>query len=560
MKFAFCFLPSALCLLYACSPKSESNTPPAQVGDRQVTAAAFERRLRHFLMLTPIDEPHVREALLQNMVNEKVLVLEAEQRGLHEQPDYHDYLQRAETDAVLDAYQNVIADTHGVVSEADLFTAFALQNEKVRARHLFAPSREEADRLYARLQAGTPFEALAAETLRDQTLAARGGDLGYFALDDVDQAIQKVAATLKVGEISPPFKSFYGYSIIKLEDRFRNPFLLESEYAKNKERLHWEVRHQKRAEMLRAHGRKILAGLNMQYEPAILDLLWAELEAARNNSLENVAPEQSLFSRISSDLPLAKVKGQAWTVKELQEHARWTSSRQRRAIRSKEALQEFINGLALREELLAEAKAQGLQDNAAVRAIVAERAEQFLIKKMRALVMDTVRVPEDSLRAEFARNPKQYAHPRQVNVREITVATRELAEKLLAQVRSGGDFAKLAHEHSLRPWTRDRGGEAGFAVQGEYGPVGQAIFTLPKHGFGGPYQLGEHFMIVQVLDVREERSKNFAEAQAEISESLLGYMKWSALKKQMNVWRQRHQIATDAGALSRVRSPLKKSS
>lgn len=559
LKRARPFLLALLCLGYACGEKQSSSTPLARVDEKQVTAAAFERRLRHFLMLTPIDEPHVREALLQNMVNEKVLVLEAEQRGLLEQSDYLDYVQRVETDVVLDAYQNVIADTHGVVREEDLFTAFALQNEKVRARHLFARTREEAERLYARLQTGTPFEMLAAETLTDQQLAARGGDLGYFALDDIDQAIKKVAATLKVGEVSPPFKSFYGYSIIKLEDRFRNPFLLETEFAKNKKRLDWEVRHQKRAEMLRTHARQISKELNIQYNAATLGLLWAELQAANKDSLAQVTPEQPLFHRISPDLPLAHVKGRPWTVGDLQAHARWTSMRQRRAIRSQEALQEFINGLAIRDELLAEARAEGLHKSAAVRALVAERVEQFVVNKMRRLTTDTVRVPEDTLRAEYARNPRQYVHPKQVNVREITVASRELAERLLAQLRRGADFAQLARAHSVRQWSRERGGEVGFAAKGEFGQLGQAIFALTKNSFGGPYQIGEHYMIVQVLDMHEERLKTFAEAQAEINENLLGYMKWSALKKHTEVWRKEHQVAIDAEALNRVASPLKKS-
>ncbi len=559
MKLARCSWLVALCLLSACGDKRENKLPLAQVGDKEVTAANFERRLRHFLMLTPIDEPHVREALLQNMVDEKVLVLEAERRGLPELPDFQDYVQRVETDAILDAYQDMLADTHGVVSDADLFTAFALQNEKVRARHLFVRTREEAEQLYTRLQAGAAFEDLAAETFKDKQLAASGGDLGYFALDEIDQAIKKVAATMKVDEVSQPFKSFYGYSIIKLEDRFRNPFLLESEFAKNKERLHWEVRHQKRAEMLRTHGRKILTDLNIQYNPATLDLLWAELQNTHDDSLENLEPEQPIFSRVSADLPLAKVKGQEWTVKDLQARARWTSGRQRRAIRSKEALQEYINGLALRDELLAEAKAKGLHENPAVRAFVAERTEQFLVTKVRASTTDTVRVPEDSLRAEYERNPKQYVHAQQVNVREITVASRTEAERLLAQIRNGADFAELARQYSLREWSRGRDGEVGYATKSEFGPLGQAIFALPKHRLGGPYQIGEHFMIVQVFDIRAERAKTFVEAKAEIAEGLLSNAQRAVLKKHIATWRQDYKISTDANALRRVRSPLAKS-
>jgi parvulin-like peptidyl-prolyl isomerase len=440
-----------------------------------------------------------------------------------------------------------------------LFTEFALENEKARARHLFAATLDEANALYMRLQNGESFEALAAETFRDPQLARNGGDLGYFAIDEVDQAFKKALATMKVGEVSKPLKTFYGYSIIKLEDRFRNPFLVETEFAKNKKRLHWEVRHQKRAEMLRAHGQKTLARLHITYNAETLDLLWEELKTGSRDSSEYGDPEQPVFPQIPPELEVAQVGGKPWTVKDVQLRARWTSSRQRRAIRTKEALQDFLNGLALRDELLREAKARGVDRDAKVRALVAERLEQFLVKKMRTAITDTVTVPEDTLRAIYAENPAQYVHPRQVNVREITVATRTEAEQLLVQIRGGADFATLARTHSLREWSRERGGEVGFAAKGEFGPLGQAIFALPQYGVGGPYQTGGHFMIVQVIGMRAERPKSFAEAKAEIAESVLSSAQRAALKKQVANWRLEYKISTDVNALSRVRSPLSKS-
>jgi parvulin-like peptidyl-prolyl isomerase len=53
-----------------------------------------------------------------------------------------------------------------------------------------------------------------------------------------------------------------------------------------------------------------------------------------------------------------------------------------------------------------------------------------------------------------------------VHARHILVDTQEEAESILAQVRSGADFAALARSYSLDTSTRDSGGDLGFFPRG----------------------------------------------------------------------------------------------
>ena len=60
------------------------------------------------------------------------------------------------------------------------------------------------------------------------------------------RAFEDAAYSLKVGEISPPVKTEYGYSIIKLEDRITNPLLTESEFQRKKSHLENVVKMRKK--------------------------------------------------------------------------------------------------------------------------------------------------------------------------------------------------------------------------------------------------------------------------------------------------------------------------
>jgi parvulin-like peptidyl-prolyl isomerase len=64
---------------------------------------------------------------------------------------------------------------------------------------------------------GKGFDSLAQRFSQD-SLAAKGGDLGYFEKDQMMSAFSKRAFNLKVGEISEVFKTKHGYHILKLTD------------------------------------------------------------------------------------------------------------------------------------------------------------------------------------------------------------------------------------------------------------------------------------------------------------------------------------------------------
>ncbi len=95
--------------------------------------------------------------------------------------------------------------------------------EEVRARHILVEKEEEAKAALARIRQGEDFAKVAAELSRDPGSGKEGGDLGYFTQDRMVPQFGKAAFEAKVGEVTEPVQTQFGWHIIKVEDKRARP-------------------------------------------------------------------------------------------------------------------------------------------------------------------------------------------------------------------------------------------------------------------------------------------------------------------------------------------------
>jgi len=168
-----------------------------------------------------------RQALIDYLVDLKIVAQAAEKEKLGEGPDFARRLAMARDKVLMDRLLSEAADKATSETALKAFYEQSIKTlkpeEEVHARHILVPTEEEAKAALARLKKGEDFAKLAAELSKDPGSGKEGGDLGYFTRDRMVKEFGDAAFALKPGEISGIVKTQFGYHIIKVEDRRTKP-------------------------------------------------------------------------------------------------------------------------------------------------------------------------------------------------------------------------------------------------------------------------------------------------------------------------------------------------
>ena len=94
-----------------------------------------------------------------------------------------------------------------------------LDIHEVRASHILVKKRKEAVKIKKEIDNGEITFEDAARMYSICPSSQNGGDLGYFNRKQMAQQFADTAFDLKVGEISPPVGTKFGWHIIKTTDK-----------------------------------------------------------------------------------------------------------------------------------------------------------------------------------------------------------------------------------------------------------------------------------------------------------------------------------------------------
>jgi peptidyl-prolyl cis-trans isomerase C len=177
----------------------------------------------------------------------------------------------------------------------------------------------------------------------------------------------------------------------------------------------------------------------------------------------------------------------------------------------------------INQEVIAqEAVKKGLHKNPEIAAQIDMQRQEILVN---AFVQEYIKanpVTDEAARKEYERI-KPTIPAKEVRARHILVDKEDEAKDLIAQIKKGGSFEKLA-ERSKDPGSKGRGGDLDWAPPGRYTKNFADALTKMKKGqlTDAPVQTEFGWHVIRLDDERATKIPTFEEAKPQIQQMMQG--------------------------------------
>ena len=195
----------------------------ASVNGKQITQADVENMIASMGQQgQAYRNPQGYEAVLEQLINQNLLLLDA-QRNLYErEPAFKAQLNRVKDELLVNyAIEKAIASATATPDDAKKYfeenaEMFAGQ-PTVSASHILVETEDEANALLAKIQAGEiSFADAAAENSKCPS-SRNGGSLGEFSRGQMVPEFDEACFSMQVGELRGPVQTQFGYHLIQLD-------------------------------------------------------------------------------------------------------------------------------------------------------------------------------------------------------------------------------------------------------------------------------------------------------------------------------------------------------
>ena len=320
----------------------------------------------------------------------------------------------------------------------------------------------------------------------------------------MDPAFEDAAYNMKIGEISRPVKTELGYSIIRIEDRFPQPILTEYQYLKDKGRIERVLKIKKKQPAEISYIRE-----QLQIEKIILnDDGIGKLYSLFNPSGIRLSEDQILRNQ---NVVCSEYKGKTFTIRELHERILNLPYFHREKAADLNNLKPIIKGFYLQDKLLETAEKLGYDNNNEIENVFLESSKKLFLQFKFDQILRAANLP-DSLAIDFYNKNKDYfVFPRQIDVRELTVAKKTLADSLFNLLQNGADFGTLAVKYSLRRFSAENNGNIGLSSLNKFGQFSNLLWNSNPGQPLKPVEFEGVFVIFELMKKTDSRQQTFEE-------------------------------------------------
>ncbi len=496
-------------VFFACGTKKEGGGVVAKVGNMTVSTDELNQEWSNAsrMIIRGVSEYERKQDLVNKLIGEKVVLLEAYKEGIDNEVEQDTtFAKQKETILLNVLYKKEIVDK-AKASESEIKDEYDKQKEEIHAAHILVETKDEADSIYQQLKSGADFTQLAKEKSIDPSAKNNGGDLGFFKWGKMVPEFQEAAFQLKVGEISRPVQTKYGWHIIKLIEKRA---VAQSSYEDAKKLILPRLEQAKREQRVKEYFEELKKKVGFKINDQALDLILSKKVEVPPDSqgLRKTGEtiDASQFTSQELSMPLFTYQGGEVSVGNFVQQFNQMPQPYRPRLSDKERIGEIAFQTQVRDLLLDVAKKDNLEKSDEFAKEWDALKEKEMIKRMKGeVILKGVGISDEEVQSYYDRFKDRFTIPAQVKVREIMVQTPDEAEAILKQLKQGADFSKLATEKTIRQYVKNSGGDLGTFPRTRYPEIFDAAIVLKKGELAGPIksqdrQLGTVYSVIRLED------------------------------------------------------------
>ncbi len=225
--FAVSILLLSILIFAGCEEKAKTTSPVlVKVGNAVITQDDFIKEVTRIpeWAREQFSGKEGKDKFLEELIKRELVYQDAKKMKLDKDPEYVEKIKEFEKMNLISLILKKEVEEKAKVADAEVKEFFDKNADKftvgttVRASHILIDNEEQAQKIRERIRKGENFAKLAQALSKDKGSATKGGDIGYFGSGQMVPEFERAVMALKVGEVSDPVKTRFGYHIIQLTD------------------------------------------------------------------------------------------------------------------------------------------------------------------------------------------------------------------------------------------------------------------------------------------------------------------------------------------------------
>ncbi|MFZ5517126.1 MAG: peptidyl-prolyl cis-trans isomerase [Candidatus Zhuqueibacterota bacterium] len=530
---------SALLMFFVTCAKESPEPIVARAGKTTIPLSEFRDRYQFtpHIMQTK-DKFQNRRNAVASMLGEKLLAEEAYHRNLDDKAKYNLYVDQMQKEAMVEAlFDHEISSTIEI-TEQEIKQGYIRSQSELTLQVLTFDSLQAAQQAREQIETGKSLNAVKREFQTETFISADSVLTLPMKWGQAHPSLEDAAYTLGMNQVSQPIYADGSYFILKLIDKKSNVFLSEADYQNQAPSIQKTIRQRKRTQKFYNYMKTLMKDKEVKVSHQMFDLVASELEKVYPIGSNRTADDstqifreftlEALQRRELSDIinePFARFEdGSEWTVQDfitkLSIGPYKISYKSKNAFRN--SLSRAMKSMVEFESLAQKGKELGLDETYYVQYQTKMWADSYLAMDLRQSIIDTITVTDAEVQAFYHSHQNNYTGPAMVNIQEILVDNKKLADEIYQRIQAGEDIAALARVYNTRELSKKKDGISGYFAASALGKIGEAAKALKIGDISRPVatETGE-YSVFKVLDKRDAGPLSLAQVQADVQTDAL---------------------------------------